>query len=53
MLKLSRLGVVILPPIPAFYQKPETIEDMVDFVVGRVLDVMGIDHGLYRRWKDE
>jgi 4-hydroxy-3-polyprenylbenzoate decarboxylase len=53
MLKLSRLGVVILPPIPAFYQKPETIEDLVDFVVGRVLDVIGIDHDLYRRWKGE
>jgi 4-hydroxy-3-polyprenylbenzoate decarboxylase len=53
MLKLSRLGVVILPPIPAFYPKPESIDEMVDFVVGRVLDVMEIDHTLYRRWKEE
>ncbi len=53
MLRLARLGVVILPPMPAFYHKPESLEDLVDFVVGRVLDVMGIDHHLYRRWQDE
>ncbi len=51
MLKLSRLGVVILPPMPAFYHKPKTIEDLVDFVVGRVLDVIGIEHELYQRWQ--
>ncbi len=53
MLKLSRLGVVILPPVPAFYPRPESIDEMVDFVVGRVLDVMEVDHTLYRRWKAE
>lgn len=53
MLKLSRLGVVILPPMPAFYHKPESIDDLVDYVVGRVLDVIGMDHSLYRRWKAE
>jgi len=53
MLKLSRLGVTILPPMPAFYHGPETISDLVDFVVGRVLDMMGIEHSLYRRWKEE
>lgn len=51
MLKLSRLGAVILPPMPAFYHMPETIQDLVDHVVGRVLDVMRVDHELYRRWK--
>ncbi len=50
MLSLSRLGAVILPPIPAFYQQPKTVADLVDFVTGRVLDVMGVDHTLYRRW---
>ncbi len=50
MLALSRVGAVILPPIPAFYQQPKTIADLVDFVTGRVLDVMGVDHDLYRRW---
>jgi len=53
MLKLSRLGVTILPPMPAFYHGPETISDLVDFIVGRVLDMMGIEHSLYRRWKEE
>ncbi len=52
MLKLSRLGVTILPPMPGFYHGPETISDLVDFVVGRVLDMIGIEHFLYRRWKD-
>ncbi|MEK6776403.1 MAG: flavin prenyltransferase UbiX [bacterium] len=51
MLKLSHLGVVILPPMPAFYHRPKTIEDLVDFVVGRVLDVIGIEHELYQKWQ--
>jgi 4-hydroxy-3-polyprenylbenzoate decarboxylase len=50
MLTLSRVGAVILPPIPAFYQQPKTVADLVDFVTGRVLDVMEVDHSLYRRW---
>ena len=53
MLSLSKLGVVILPPMPAFYHKPKRIEDIIDFVVGRVLDVIGIDHDLYPRWKGD
>ncbi|MEE9492232.1 MAG: flavin prenyltransferase UbiX [Gammaproteobacteria bacterium] len=55
MLKLSRLGVVILPPSPGFYQQPETIDDLVDFVVSRILDQLDIDNNLSPRWgtKDE
>ncbi|ALS27764.1 aromatic acid decarboxylase [Paenibacillus sp. 32O-W] len=53
MLKLARLGVRIVPAMPAFYYRPETIGDMVDFLVGKVLDGMGIGHELYRRWGDE
>lgn len=51
MLKLSRLGVVILPPMPAFYIKPSTIDDLVNHTIGKVLDQLGIHNNLYRRWK--
>jgi 4-hydroxy-3-polyprenylbenzoate decarboxylase len=44
-------GAVILPPVPGFYTRPQTIADLVDHTVGKVLDVLGIhDHGLFRRW---
>ncbi len=50
MLKLSRLGVRIVPPMPAFYAGQKSIQDLVDFVVGKILDQMGISHMLYPRW---
>ncbi len=53
MLKLARLGVVILPPSPGFYQKPESIADLVDFVVARILDQLGIENTLSPRWGDD
>jgi len=52
MLELARLGAVIVPAMPAFYHKPEKIEDLVDFVVGKVLDILGIEHKLFRRWSE-
>ena len=50
MLRLARMGVVIMPPNPAFYNKPRSIEDLVDFVVARVLDQLGIEQNLQPRW---
>lgn len=52
MLKLARLGVVILPPVPGFYTKPKTIDELVDHTVGKCLDQFDIEHNLYKRWGD-
>lgn len=50
MLKLSRLGAAIVPAMPAYYNKPETIDDIVRFMVGKSLDAMGLDNHIYSRW---
>ncbi len=50
MLKLARMGAVILPPNPGFYAKPASIADLVDFVVASILDQLGLEHQLIRRW---
>lgn len=50
MLKLSRLGVRIVPAMPAFYSGQQNIRELIDFVVGKTLDQMGIPHVLYPRW---
>jgi 4-hydroxy-3-polyprenylbenzoate decarboxylase len=50
LLRLSRAGAHILPAMPAFYHRPRTIEDLVDFLVGKILDSLGIKHQLFQRW---
>jgi 4-hydroxy-3-polyprenylbenzoate decarboxylase len=50
MLRLVRAGAVILPPNPGFYQHPQTVQDIVDFVVARILDQLGVEHTLMQRW---
>jgi len=50
MLKLARLGAVIMPASPGFYHRPKTIEDMIDFVVARILDHLGVEYTLGPRW---
>jgi 4-hydroxy-3-polyprenylbenzoate decarboxylase len=52
MTALSEMGAIIAPPVPAFYAKPDTIADMVDQTVGRVLDLFDVDVGTVRRWAD-
>ncbi|TLX94802.1 MAG: phenolic acid decarboxylase subunit B, partial [Thaumarchaeota archaeon] len=51
MLKLARIGVVILPAMPGFYNKPKSVDDMLDHVIGKCLDQFGIDHDLFKRWE--
>ncbi|WP_422365504.1 UbiX family flavin prenyltransferase [Pelagibius sp.] len=53
MLSLSEMGAVIAPPVPGFYANPETIDEMVDHTVGRVLDLFGLDSGKVQRWGEE
>lgn len=50
LLKLSRAGAHILPAMPAFYHRPKTLDDQVNFVIGKVLDSLHIDHSLFPRW---
>ena len=50
MLKVSRVGAVILPAMPGFYHKPKSMDDLINHVTGKVLDQFGIKHDLYRRW---
>ena len=50
MLKLSRIGVVIMPPVPAFYNKPKSIDEIVNHTIARVLDHLRIDNDLTKRW---
>jgi 4-hydroxy-3-polyprenylbenzoate decarboxylase len=50
MLKLARLGVKIAPPVVGFYHRPAGLDEMVDFLAGKILDAMGIEHDKYNRW---
>ncbi len=51
MSRVADLGGIILPPIPAFYHAPKTIDDLINHTVGKMLDLMDIEHSLYRRWE--
>ncbi|MCS6998707.1 MAG: UbiX family flavin prenyltransferase [Aquificaceae bacterium] len=53
MLKVSKAGAIVLPASPGFYHRPHTLQELVDFVVGKVLDSLRIKHNLYKRWKEE
>lgn len=53
MVKADDLGAMILPPMPAFYHRPETIEDIIDQTVGKVFDYFDLEHRLFRRWGEK
>lgn len=50
LLKLSQCGAQIIPAMPGFYHKPESLTELIDFVVGKLLDQLGIEHSLFKRW---
>ena len=51
LLEVTQSGAIVMPPVPAFYSRPQTIADVVDQTVGRVLDLFGIDNALVQRWR--
>jgi 4-hydroxy-3-polyprenylbenzoate decarboxylase len=53
MLALTEMGAIIAPPVPAFYARPQSLEEMVDHTLGRVLDLFGLDSGTVRRWGEK
>jgi 4-hydroxy-3-polyprenylbenzoate decarboxylase len=50
MKRLTDAGAIVLPASPGFYQQPTSIDDLIDFVVGRICDQLGVEHQLFRRW---
>jgi 4-hydroxy-3-polyprenylbenzoate decarboxylase len=52
MTQLSEMGAIVAPPVPAFYAKPQTLDDMIGHTVGRALDLFGLDTGTVRRWRE-
>jgi 4-hydroxy-3-polyprenylbenzoate decarboxylase len=50
MVKLTEMGAIIFPPVPAFYHKPQKIQDLIDYTTGRILDIFDIEHDLFTRW---
>jgi 4-hydroxy-3-polyprenylbenzoate decarboxylase len=53
MLRLTHAGAVVMPASPGFYHRPRSVDDLVDFIVARVLDHLGVEHDLVKRWKGE
>ena len=50
MERLTEMGAIIMPPVPAFYHKPQTIQDIIDHTIGKTLDIFGIEHNQFQRW---
>ena len=50
MERLTEMGAIIFPPVPAFYHRPQAIQDIIDHTVGKILDIFDIEHNLFQRW---
>lgn len=53
LVQVTEMGAIVMPPVPAFYARPDSVEDIVDHTVGRALDLFGIDSNLVRRWGED
>ena len=53
MARVTRAGAIVMPPVPAFYHRPESVDDIVNQTVGRALDLFDIDPGIVKRWKED
>jgi 4-hydroxy-3-polyprenylbenzoate decarboxylase len=51
MLRVSQMGAIIFPPVPAFYHKPKTLDEVINHTIGKILDLFEIEHTLFRRWE--
>jgi len=49
---VAEMGAIIMPPVPAFYHHPKTIQDLIDHIIGKILDQFGLEHQLFKRWKE-
>ncbi|MBD9488064.1 UbiX family flavin prenyltransferase [Ensifer sp. ENS11] len=52
MVSVTEMGAIVMPPVPAFYSRPETVDDIIDHTVGRALDLFDLDVGVVKRWKE-
>ena len=50
MSKVTKAGTIVVPPVLSFYSKPKSVDDLINFVLGKVLDVLGVENELYERW---
>jgi 4-hydroxy-3-polyprenylbenzoate decarboxylase len=50
MTRLADIGVIVLPAMPGFYHRPKSMDDLIDHIVGKILDQFGIEHNIFMRW---
>ena len=50
--QVTEIGATVMPPFPAFYHQPQSISDLIDHTIGKILDQFGLEHNLFKRWKE-